>query len=123
MSTMRQLHCWGRNQYGQFGLDDLDPRNAPAEVSEMAYVDEVATAEGQSCARIDDDVYCAGEVLRPVETARETGEGYFFQESAALEHATELWGGILAICGRAQQHAVACRGVQAHDISGDIFEE
>lgn len=119
----RLLHCWGRNQYGQFGLDDLDPRNKPAEVAEMAYVDEVATAVGQTCARIDDDVYCAGEVLRPVEVARETGEGYFFRKSAALKHATELWGGILAICGPADEHAIACRGVQAHDISGDIFEE
>ncbi len=119
----RQLHCWGRNQYGQFGLDDLDPRNKPAEVVEMIGVDEVATGEGQTCARIDNAVYCAGEVLRPVEEARETGEGYFFRKSAALEHAVELWGGILAICGPAHQHAIACRGVQAHDISGDIFED
>lgn len=119
----RQLHCWGRNQYGQFGLDDLRSRNKPIEVAEMAYVDEVATGVGQSCARIDDDVYCAGEILRPVNTARETGDGYFFRRSAALRHATELWGGALAVCGPADEHAVACRGVEAEDISGELFDE
>ncbi len=118
----RELFCWGNNDYGQFGLNDLEPRNIPTAVPEIAYVDDLATATGQVCARIDDELYCAGEVLRPVEIARETGEGYFFRPSQALEHATELWSGVLAICGPADDHSVACRGVQHTALSGALFE-
>lgn len=119
----RELFCWGNNDYGQFGLDDLEPRNLPTAVPDIAYVDELATATGQVCARIDGEVYCAGEVLRPVEAARDSGEGYFFRPSQALKHTTELWSGVLAICGHSDEHAVACRGVQHTALSGEIFEE
>lgn len=117
----RQLFCWGGNDYGQFGLDDLDLRDVPTEVPEIAYVDELAVGGGQVCARIDGEVFCAGEVLRPVEAARESGEGYFFRPSDALKQATEMWSGVLAICGSTDRNAIACRGVQHQGLSGDIF--
>ncbi len=117
----RELYCWGNNDYGQFGLDDLESRSTPVEIPEIAYVDELAVGGGQICARIDDEVFCAGEVLRPVEVARQTGEGYFFTPSQALEHTTEMWSGVLAICGAADDRAIACRGVQHQDIAGDLF--
>ena len=108
----RRLYCWGDNSQGQFGLDDLEPRFEPVEIADIAYADELAVAAGQTCARIDDQVYCAGEVLRPVEVARETGEGYFFRPSQALQHTEQMWSGGLAICGLADEAALACRGVQ-----------
>lgn len=108
----RVLYCWGNNQYGQLGLDDLDPRDAPTEIAEMAYVDELATGGGQVCVRIEETVYCAGEVLRPVEVARETGEGYLFYPSQALMQTQELWGGVLAICGPVHDFSIACRGIE-----------
>lgn len=117
----RELYCWGNNDYGQLGLDDLDRRFLPTAVAEIAYVDELAAGGGQSCARIDDRVFCAGEVLRPVEIARETGEGYFFRPSPALQQTTELWSGVLGICGPADDHAVACRGVQHQTFSEELF--
>ena len=117
----RELYCWGTNDYGQLGLDDLERRTTPTEVPEIAYVDELAVAGGQVCVRIDRRVYCAGEVLRPVEMARQTGDGYFFTPSQSLHHTTELWSGVLAVCGRAETHAIACRGVQHQALGGDLF--
>ena len=117
----RELYCWGDNSYGQLGLDDLEPRPTPTPVVEMAYVDELATATGQVCARIDSQVFCAGEILRPIEEARQAGEPFIFELSTALRGTTELWSGVLAICGKATDHAVSCRGVQHQALAGDIF--
>ncbi len=117
----RRLYCWGNNDYGQLGVDDLESRNAPTEIPEIAYVDHLAAGGGQVCARVDEKVYCAGEVLRPVEVARQTGEGYLFRPSPALEDATELWSGVLAICGPLQNHSVACRGIEHRSLTGELF--
>lgn len=117
----RRLYCWGANDYGQFGLDDLEARFQPVEVPEIAYVDDLAVGGGQVCVDIDERIYCAGEVMRPVEVARETGEGYLFRPSEALDRATELWSGVLAVCGPADGHTVACRGVEHRDVGGEMF--
>ncbi len=114
----RQLYCWGRNRYGQLGLSDLDSRNAPAKVVEMAYVDEVAVATGQSCARIEDQVYCAGEVFVEADEVEAGDGGTYFSPSHALRQAETLWSGVVGVCGPAggpQGDAVACRGVQRSD--------
>ena len=108
----RVLYCWGANQFGQLGLDDLEPRDAPTEIAEMAYVEELASGGGQVCARVEGRVYCAGEVLRPVEVARQTGEGYLFRPSAALERAEKLWSGVLAVCGPVDAQSLARRGIE-----------
>ncbi len=114
----RQLYCWGRNRYGQLGIGDLDPRNGPTEVAEMAYVDEVAVATGQSCARIEEEVYCAGEVFVEAGEMEAGSAGTYFTPSHTLRHAQELWTGVVGICGPAPEaggDAVACRGVQRSD--------
>lgn len=107
----RRLYCWGANNYGQLGLDDLNPRFYPEELPEIAYVDELVTAAAQVCARIGDDVFCAGEpLMAPEELAQQTS-GFFFQKNAALEHTTQMWGGALAICGTITDGTLACRGI------------
>lgn len=109
----RLLYCWGNNDYGQLGLDDLERRHSPTAAPEIADVDELAMGGAQVCARIEDEgVYCAGEVLRPVEVARQTGEGYVFRRSETLHHTTEMWSGILAICGPVDDESIACRGIE-----------
>ena len=115
----RQLYCWGNNDYGQLGLDDLNPRIAPAEIAEMAYVDDLAVAGGQVCAQIEETTYCAGEVMRPVQEVKEAGGGFVFQQSEALGQAEELWSGVLAVCGPAADDTVGCRGVEHQEIGGD----
>lgn len=118
----RRLFCWGANDYGQLGTDDLQQRNEPTEVPEIAHVDDLAVSGGQVCAKIDETVYCAGEVMRPVEVARETGEGYVFRRSEVLDGVTQLWSGVRAVCGAAGVDTVACEGVEHRPFDDGAFD-
>ena len=117
----RQLFCWGANDYGQFGLDDTDHRLEPTPIPEIAYVDELALGGGQVCVDIDGDIYCAGEVMRPVEAVEQSGEGFIFRRSDVLQGVDELWGGVLAVCGPTDVDTVACRGIEHEGLGDDVF--
>lgn len=104
----RRLYCWGDNSQGQLGLGDREQRTEPVEIAEMAYAEELALAAGQTCARVDDAVYCAGQVSGAADGG---GAGLVFEPNRALQRTGEIWGGGLAICGLADGTTVACRGI------------
>ncbi len=101
----RELYCWGNNAYGQLGLGDLQARHYPEAIPEIAYVDEFATSTSQTCARIDDTVYCAGDADDP-------SSAHLFHPSPTLRPTTHLLGSALAICGPLSDATLACRGAQ-----------
>ncbi|MDY0003016.1 MAG: protein kinase [Polyangia bacterium] len=56
-----EVHCWGRNNYGQLGVGDTDARNRPSQVKGLEGVRQVTTGGRHSCAiGADGLVHCWG---------------------------------------------------------------
>ena len=55
------VSCWGRNTYGELGLDGVERRDAPTPVAGLANVDLLGVGHWNTCARVrGDGVRCWG---------------------------------------------------------------
>jgi alpha-tubulin suppressor-like RCC1 family protein len=56
------LYCWGRNDFGQLGLGDRNPRNRPTLVTGLSRVVQVSAGYGFTCAiDADNALWCWGD--------------------------------------------------------------
>ena len=55
------IYCWGRNDYGQLGVGDTNPRTTPTRVGTSTSWTTVAAGYGHTCGtRTNGGLYCWG---------------------------------------------------------------
>ena len=114
------VQCFGDNQYGQLGLDDLLDRNGAREVPGVTGVSSLALGSGTSCAVHDDQsVSCWGR-----NDFGQTGDGNTQHHAqprtiAGLTRVAQMAVGMGHACARTQEGTVLCWGRNAEGQIGD----